>query len=198
MLVKVCGVTSVGDAEMVAAAGVDAVGLNFSPGSPRCVSVEQGREIVRQLAGRVRAVGVFVDAPPEEVERTRDRVALDVVQLHGDEPPEQTRRWAPDAYWKAVRTADEVGAHTCTVYLLDADVPGRRGGTGVRVPLDRAAALARRARIVLAGGLTPDSVAEAIRVARPYGVDVASGVECSPGRKDRALVKAFVAAARSA
>jgi phosphoribosylanthranilate isomerase len=198
MLIKICGVTTAEDARAAADLGADAVGLNFWAGSPRRVDVARAAEIARALRGAVTLVGLFVDASHEEIERVRAEVPLDVLQLHGRETPEACLRWGPDGYWKAVRSLAEIGAYSCTTYLLDAAVPGAPGGTGVPVDPALAAAAVRRARVILAGGLGPENVGPMVRALRPFGVDVASGVERSPGVKDVARVEAFVRAARRA
>jgi phosphoribosylanthranilate isomerase len=203
--IKVCGVTTVDDAAMVAAAGVDYLGLNFWSGSRRRVDVATAHALAAaaRAAGAVSIVGLFVDADPEDVAVTAAAVGLDAVQLHGDEDAVVLAAIARTgvAVWKAVSVAgaadiDGVARVPVTTVLLDAPSPGR-GGSGQRFDW----ALARQAverypehQIALAGGLTADNVAEAIAAVQPWAVDVASGVERAPGVKDPDRVRAFVAA----
>ena len=200
--VKVCGVTSLEDARVCVAAGVDAIGLNFWPKSVRRCEEGRARDIVQALAGQALFVGVFVDAAAEEIERLVRQVGLGCVQLHGDESPAMVQRFLPHAY-KAVRVRGESvlsitrsfpGEHV----LLDAYVPGSPGGTGAVFDWQLARAVAQERKLTLAGGLTPANVAAAVQAVRPYCVDTASGVESAPGVKDPALVSAFVEAARGA
>lgn len=198
--VKVCGVTSLEDARACVAEGVDAIGLNFWPGSVRRCDEHQAREIVAELAGQTLFVGVFVDQSEAEIARIRAEVGLDCVQLHGDEPPALVERFLPHAY-KAIRVRGDVlaavrsfpGEHV----LLDAYVPGWPGGTGATFDWQLARAVAAERKLTLAGGLTKDNVREAVQTVQPYCVDVASGVESAPGVKDLALVRAFLANARA-
>jgi phosphoribosylanthranilate isomerase len=199
--VKVCGVTSVSDAEMCCELGVDAIGLNFWPGSVRRCEEPVAREIAKVVGERALLVGVFVDASAEEVARIRDEVGLGCVQLHGDEPPELLARFLPHAY-KALRVRgdgilDEVRRYGGEYVLLDAYVKGAPGGTGATFDWSLAAQVAKERKLALAGGLTPRNVGEAVRVVRPFCVDVASGVESAPGVKDRELVRALMAEVRA-
>jgi phosphoribosylanthranilate isomerase len=198
--VKICGITSVQDAELCRAAGADAIGLNFAARSSRRVAPETAREIVAAMASRVLTVGVFVDAAYEEIAAIQAQTGIACVQLHGDEPPELLARLLPHAF-KAIRVRDEASLHDARRYagehvLLDAYVPGESGGTGKTFQWSLATALARERHVTLAGGLVPGNVAQAIACVRPFCVDVASGVERAPGLKDPALVQAFVAAAK--
>src|SRR5262249_10346998 len=173
--VKICGVTSVADALFAAEAGADAIGLNFCARSPRCVSVEVAAAIAAALPAGVCKVGVFVDAPRAEVSDIAARVGLDALQFHGGESAAFCAGWQ----WKtikAVRVRDAqslAGAPIETVdfILADAHVEGRAGGTGHRVPLDWLVGIPPQ-RLILAGGLTPDNVADAVRAVRPVAVDV--------------------------
>jgi phosphoribosylanthranilate isomerase len=200
--VKVCGVTSLDDANMCVELGVDAIGLNFWPRSVRRCALDVARDIVAAHAGKALFVGVFVDASEAEIAHTIGQVGLDCVQLHGDEAPELVARFLPHAY-KALRVAGEsplerVRGYPGDYVLLDAYVPGVPGGTGATFDWSLARAVARERKLTLAGGLTADNVADAVRAASPYCVDTASGVESAAGVKDRRLVEAFVAAARGA
>ncbi|MCA9262701.1 MAG: phosphoribosylanthranilate isomerase [Planctomycetales bacterium] len=209
--VKICGVTRVEDALVVAASGADAIGLNFFPPSPRFVDLERAREITAELPDHLTRVGVFVNAPIDVVRRTCEVALLDVVQLHGDETPEFLRELSDMRLVRAIRCraadwsamaaivdADHSSGVRPEAYLIDAHVPGQYGGTGETVDWDR---LAKRVGplaqvpIILAGGLIPENVGAAIRLVRPAAVDTASGVESAPGIKDPALVRAFVDAA---
>jgi phosphoribosylanthranilate isomerase len=198
--VKICGLTSLDDAQMSVDAGADAIGLNFWSGSARCCREAIAREIADALRGRTLLVGVFVDAPLSEIERLKREVGLDCVQLHGDEPPELLTQLLPHAY-KALRVRgasihEEVARFPGEHVLLDAYVKGMPGGTGATFDWTLAAQLARARKLTLAGGLTPDNVADAVRAVRPYCVDTASGVERAPGVKDPDLVRRFVRAAK--
>lgn len=201
--VKICGVTCVEDALVAVEAGASSLGLNFVPTSPRCVSSEVGRAIVDAVGDRALVVAVVADWTLEQILALRREVGFGCVQLHGDEPAALVEALLPHAY-KAVRVAD---AHDVAVaasvpgdyVLVDAKVEGLLGGSGVRVPPALVAGLAKVKRLTLAGGLTPDNVASAVRAVRPFAVDVASGVERDgvPRRKDHDRVVAFVTAARS-
>jgi phosphoribosylanthranilate isomerase len=198
VFVKICGVRTLEDALACAEAGADAIGFNFWPGSKRFVSIDEAAEIARALPATLQRWGVFVDPEREEVERALASV-IDRAQLHGRESPAFCAQF-PGRVTKALRLGDEgalvrMGVYDCELLLVDADSPGY-GGSGLRIDV----ALARRAaelrKIVLAGGLTPDNVGEAVRAVQPFGVDVASGVERSPGVKDWAKISAFVKNAR--
>jgi len=199
--VKICGVCTVEDARAAAAAGADFLGLNFHPASPRYIDPERARELADAVPG-VALVGVFVDAPRERVEAIAARVGLAAVQFHGEEDVEYCRGW-PWRTIKALRArpgADfvDLAARYRTDYLLlDSFAPGRAGGTGVALDPARAAGLPA-ARLFVAGGLRPDTVAEVVRALRPYAVDVASGVEERPGRKDHGKIEEFIRRAKAA
>ena len=199
--VKICGVCRVEDARAAVNAGADFVGLNFHPASPRHVTIDRAREIAAAVPGTT-LVGVFVDAPRAAVEEVARTVGLTVLQFHGDEDPEYGRSWAWQTI-KAIRPrpgelAGPLAArHVTDFILLDSWVPGVRGGSGV--PVDPAAADGLvAARLFLAGGLTPATVADAVRRVRPFAVDVASGVESRPGEKDHAKLEAFIRRAKAA
>ncbi|HKP59170.1 MAG TPA: phosphoribosylanthranilate isomerase [Polyangiales bacterium] len=198
--VKICGVTSVEDALAAVAAGADAIGVNFAAASARRVDVELAREIVQALPAQVVSVGVFVDASEQELRDVLARTGLRCVQLHGDESPELLSKFLPHAY-KAIRVRGRESLDVAARFpgehvLLDAFVPGMHGGTGASFDWALAAEVARIRQVTLAGGLTPANVAQAVREVRPFCVDVASGVESSPRRKDVELMRAFVAAAK--
>jgi phosphoribosylanthranilate isomerase len=197
--VKICGVRTLDDALACAKAGADAIGFNFWPQSKRYLPVEEAGRIAKKLPSSLRTVGVFVNATEPEVMRAFSAGAVDWVQLHGDETPEFCLRFA-GRYMKAVRLVDdsslaEMDRYTCDLLLVDADAPNY-GGSGQRADVGLARRAAAKRRIVLAGGLTPENVAAAVREIDPYGVDVAGGVESAPGVKDWKKVAAFVEAAR--
>jgi phosphoribosylanthranilate isomerase len=194
--VKICGITSIEDGLHAACCGADALGLNFYAQSPRCVTPEQARDIVAALPPLVTTVGLFVNHPAEEIIDIARFCGLDVLQLHGDETPDQCQL-PPWRVIKALRIRDErsladLAAYRVSGMLLDAWQADSYGGTGHRFNWQLAVEAARQRQIILAGGLTAANVAEAVRVVRPYGVDVSSGVESAPGRKDPELVAAFI------
>ena len=215
--IKICGITNVEDAIAAVDAGADAIGLNFYEKSPRCV----GLEVAKQIAGatEVVRVGVFVNHSAEEMWQAWNASGLSFAQIHGDETPEMLKPIADmdiiTVRRFSVNEADPVGVmlrdmlHFTTelgwmpqAMLVDAAVPGEYGGTGAKADWHAFQGYKQRlgpgADLILAGGLTPDNVAEAIRIVRPAAVDVASGVESAPGKKDRAKVRDFVAAATAA
>jgi phosphoribosylanthranilate isomerase len=195
--VKICGITRVEDALAAARAGADAIGLVFYSGSPRCVAVSRAREICRALPPFVSVVGLFVDAAREDVDAVMADVPLDLLQFHGGETAGQCTGFGRP-YIKAIGMkpgADPVAAMAAHPeaggFLLDAWQPDIHGGAGVafdwqRVPADCARPL------ILAGGLTPDNVAAAIRQVKPFAVDVSSGVEASKGIKSEDRIQAFM------
>jgi phosphoribosylanthranilate isomerase len=198
--IKICGVTSVDDAIACAELGADSIGLNFWPKSKRRCPIDVAARVVD--ATDVRVVGVFVDASLEEIARVRSITGIEWVQLHGDEPVSVLEALLPHAY-RAVRPATDADVDLAIALpgdelLIDAFVPGIPGGTGQLASWTIAERIARARRVWLAGGLTPDNVAAAITAVRPFGADVASGVESAPGIKDLALVERFVRAARGA
>jgi len=197
--VKICGITSLDDALACVDAGADAIGFNFWPRSKRHVPVERAAAIAKRVPPNMRTVGVFVDPSAEEVERAFASGAIDLAQLHGDETPDFCRRFA-GRYIKAVRLRDQASVarmaeYACDFVLVDADTPGY-GGSGQRADTTLAAEAAKLRRVILAGGLTADNVADAVAAVKPYGVDVAGGVEREPGVKDWIKVAAFVQAAK--
>jgi indole-3-glycerol phosphate synthase/phosphoribosylanthranilate isomerase len=202
--VKICGLTSVDDARAAVAAGADAIGLVFWPKSSRAVTVAQARSIASALPPFVTRVGVFVDASAEEMNGTAEAVGLDVLQLHGDEQPDLLPHLSRRSV-KALRVGEGFDAHAVEPWraasgvLLDVKVAGSPGGTGQSFEWELAVpARDRTPYLALAGGLHPANVGEAIRVLRPDAVDVSSGVESAPGRKDPAAMRAFVKAVREA
>jgi len=199
--VKICGLTTVDDAVRCGELGADAIGLNFWAGSPRRVDVAKALEIVEAVADRATIVGVFVDFTLDRVREILQETGIPWAQLHGDEPPELLAKLLPQAY-KAIGVRDGSAVELARSYpgehiLLDASVPGMPGGTGRTFDWEIAATVAQERKLTLAGGLTPDNVAEAVRVVQPFRVDVASGVESAPGLKDPGLVRRFIEAARA-
>jgi phosphoribosylanthranilate isomerase len=195
-LVKICGVTRVADAVAAVELGADFVGLNFWPGSPRRVEVLRAAEIVGAIGGRTALVGVFVDATSETIVRTVERLALDIVQLHGDEPPALAHALRKP-HWRAFRgipSREALGLWPAAkAVVVDARVDGRQGGTGVDWNYRELAALPRDGRTLLvAGGIRPGNVAGALTESGADGVDVASGVESAPGIKDREKMRRLI------
>ncbi|HSN90092.1 MAG TPA: phosphoribosylanthranilate isomerase [Anaeromyxobacteraceae bacterium] len=202
--VKICGLRRPEDARAAVRAGADALGFNFWPGSRRYLPPAEAGRIVRRLPPFVAAVGVFVNAIREEIAAAVLASGVGVVQLHGDERPESCLD-LPVRVVKAVRVASESDVLALEAFrdagvgtfLLDAPSAGY-GGSGARFDWALASAAKRWGRVILAGGLDPGNVAEAIRAVRPWGVDVASGVEAAPGVKDAGLMERFVSEARAA
>lgn len=212
MIVKICGITESADGLAALDSGADMLGFNFHPASPRYVTPTRCARLVASLrrSGRpFTAVGIFVNLPPETIATLMSGCGLDAAQLSGDEPPEDlealpgrafkgVRPTNPGELEEAIRRYSVPPSPRLPALLLDAAAGGKYGGTGHRADWALAASLAPRLPILLAGGLTPDNVVAAVRAARPWGVDVASGVESSPGRKDPKRMSAFVAAAHLA
>ncbi len=199
--VKICGLTRREDALHAVTCGADALGFVFFERSPRCVTPEVAQQIIAELPPFVTTVGLFVNEAREAIQEIADFCRLDALQLHGDETPEECR-YADRKVIKALRVRDEeslagVGDFPVSALLLDAFVAGRYGGTGHLGNWPLAADVARRHPVVLAGGLEPANVAAAVRAVRPYAVDVSSGVESSPGRKDPGKVAAFIRNAKA-
>jgi phosphoribosylanthranilate isomerase len=190
MFVKICGITRLDDALAAVDAGANAIGFVFWPKSPRCIDPYRARAIAVQLPPFVTAVGLFVNQPREYVNAVASLVRLGAVQLHGDETPEFAASIAAPVI-KALSVDDAQAWPAGATLLLDAHDPVQRGGTGRTIDWIAAAAIAARRRVLLAGGLTPDNVADAIAQVRPFGIDVSSGVERAPGVKDHRRLKAL-------
>ncbi len=191
MMVKICGITNAEDAAMAVAAGATALGFNFYPPSPRAISPAAAASVRRTLPDGILTAGVFVDTATAEVAAIMTEAGLDIAQIIGPAP--SGVRW-----WRVHRMNSEFSASLLEedgpdAFLLDSSSATLHGGTGQTFDWRRAQANGKR--IILAGGLGPDNVAEAIRIARPWGVDACSRLEISPGRKDPAKVHAFVTAA---
>jgi phosphoribosylanthranilate isomerase len=200
--VKICGITNLADAHAAIEAGADALGFNFYEKSPRHLTVSAAADISRQLPAFVLRVGVFVNAPEALVLRAMADSRLGFLQFHGDETPEYCTQFGLMSM-KAFRIRDaaslqELPKFQTDAWLLDAFSPEARGGTGEKFNWELAIEAQKLGKpVFLAGGLTPENVAEAVRKVRPFGVDVASGVESSPGKKDHQKVRDFIAAVRS-
>ena len=200
--IKICGVTSSRDGDMVALAGADAIGLNFVSTSPRLVELRVAKEIARAVRGRVELVGVFANRPLAEMLAIKDELGLDWIQLHGDESPALTLECGPRTM-KALRVAEAADVAQAELYpgkrlLVDAKVAGSLGGTGRAFDWSLVGDLAGQRELVLAGGLGPDNVQAAVEQVRPFGIDTASGVESAPGAKSPEATRAFVERARAA
>ena len=212
--IKICGITTIDDGQAAMAAGADAIGLNFYRSSPRYVELTTAKQIRAALPAEMTVVGLFVNAPTDEVRRIWDELGLSLIQLHGDESPEYLAELAPRPIMRALRVSvgglpavrdylarcQQLGCSPRRL-LWDSLVGGSYGGSGMTSDWDAAADYTRQRAtppLVLAGGLNPENVAQAIYTVRPHAVDTASGVESSPGRKSPAKLVAFVRAAQSA
>ena len=193
--VKICGITRLEDAQAAVTWGANAIGFVFWPKSPRCVDVELASRIRSTLPPAISAIGVFVDQPVEDVNDIANRVDLDAVQLHGSEDVTYAK-----AITRRVVKALAVGGDEPPVLstwpkgvmvLLDVHDPVKRGGTGKVIDWVAASGMAQQREIILAGGLNPENVRDAIERVKPYGIDVSSGVEVSPGIKDHERIKAL-------
>ena len=198
MFVKICGITRERDAQAAVDSGAAAIGFVFWEGSPRFIEPERARAIVRTLPPFVTPVGVFVNASIERVNELANTAELGAVQLHGEEQPDMLNAVARPVV-KALGCVDEDTAARWprrVLLLVDADDRVRRGGTGVKADWEAGARLAATRRILLAGGITPANIAEAVRTVRPFGIDVSSGVEESPGIKDAQRIRELFEALR--
>jgi phosphoribosylanthranilate isomerase len=201
--VKICGITNLSDARRAVEAGADFLGFNFYPKSSRYIAPAAARRIVQRLPEKVASVGVFVNEPEREMLAIAQQVGLDYVQLHGDETPEAVSRMRRSfRVIKAIRVRDALRASQLAIFkrassiLLDGFDAHLRGGTGKSFNWKLAKRAGRKRQIFLAGGLTPENAAEAVSAARPFAIDVCSGVESRPGKKDAARMRALVAAVR--
>jgi phosphoribosylanthranilate isomerase len=201
--VKICGITNADDAQDAVNAGADALGFNFYQKSPRYLTVAKATEITKKISLFVMRVGVFVNAPKEQVAEAIHECRLEMLQFHGEEQPEFCTQFGLISM-KAFRILDagsleELKRYKTDAYLLDAWAPDEHGGTGKTFNWELAKEAQKLGRpIFLAGGLTPENVAAAVRKVRQFGVDVSSGVESYPGKKDPAKVRAFINAVRKA
>jgi phosphoribosylanthranilate isomerase len=202
VIVKICGITREEDARAAAEEGAAALGFIFARESPRAIAPGSAAGIIAALPPFVTPVGVFVNASREEVLATIEQTGIRCLQLHGEETPADTLGY-PVPVVKAFRVGDSfdpaiLGAYALPAYLLDASVPGMRGGTGRTFDWSRAEGASRYGRIILGGGITPENAALASRTVHPYALDVSSGVESSPGVKDRKKIRALFESLRDA
>ena len=201
--VKICGITRLDDALGAVEAGAEALGFMFYETSPRNVSVKVTADIIRQLPPFVAKVGVFVNATEDVVRKTAVECGLDTLQFHGDETPAFCGKFSPLKVYKAFRiqgleSLQRLPTYKTDAWLLDGFMPDKPGGAGAKFNWDLAVEAQKLGRpIILAGGLTPENVADAVRKVQPYAVDVSSGVESAPGKKDRAKMQRFIAAAKA-
>jgi len=195
--VKVCGVTRAEDLDMVLGLGVDAVGFNFHPGSPRFVTDKQAAELVRRVPAGIATIGVFVHQSLDEVAAKMDASGVGWAQFHGDRTSAELARF-PRPWYPALRPGEGEtrldDPWPTPFVLVDARLPGAYGGTGRQADWQVAASLARKRRVILAGGLGPHNLPEAVKAVCPWGVDLNSGVEASPGCKARRLLEQALAA----
>jgi len=201
--VKICGITNLNDAIAAIDFGADALGFVFFKESPRYISHTDAAAIIKKLPSFTTTIGVLVNEKPEQVEKIISLTDIDVVQLHGDEPPEMcdiSRRVIKAIRVKSLESLDPLIYYKDKVsaFLLDTFTPDILGGTGQIFNWDIAIYAKQFGRIILAGGLTPNNVAEAIRRVRPYGVDVSSGIESGKGKKDHKKMKLFIERAKGA
>jgi phosphoribosylanthranilate isomerase len=195
--IKICGITRLEDALCAASSGADAVGFIFHKPSPRYIAPEQAKAIMDRLPKGIAKVGVFVNLPAEEVKMTADACRLDLIQLHGDEPPAYCGLFPPGQVIKAIspQTADALTAlhrYPVRAFLVDASDAGRYGGTGKRADWGLAAALQKTHPLILAGGLDAQNINAAIESVDPQAVDINSGCEFSPGIKDHDLIRRII------
>ena len=199
--IKICGITHLTDALTAVEAGADALGFNFVPDTPRFVKPDQVAAIVAELPPFITTVGVFASKDAAKLSTIANQCRLDAIQLHADVTPEFCRNLDRRVI-KAVRVKDEsslsiLSDYDVNAFLLDAYVEGMMGGTGHVFDWDLALKAKNYGQIIVAGGLNPDNVAQAVRHVKPYAVDVSSGVESQPGRKDPDKVRKFIDAVRS-
>lgn len=198
--VKICGITNLEDAMVAVEAGADALGFVFHPPSSRNITPDQAAGIIAQLPPFIQCIGLFVDRSQEMVNHIAEQCRLDLVQLHGDEPPTfctgVKRRIIKAIRVKDKTSLDAMHSYQVSAFLLDAWSPLAHGGTGLTFDWELALAASGTGRIILAGGLTPENVVDAVRLVNPYAVDVSSGVEASAGKKDPEKVREFVKRAK--
>ena len=198
--IKICGITNIEDAHAAVDLGADALGFIFVPDTPRYIEPQTAERIISNLPPFITTVGVFADAPVETVSETIKFCGLRAAQLHGSEIPgycDRVRERCRVPIVKAFRVEDRhslslISEYDVSAYLLDTYVKGKKGGTGETFNWDLAKGAKKYGRIIIAGGLTPENVAQAVQHVRPFAVDVGSGVEASPGRKNHSRIKAFI------
>ncbi|MFZ2154594.1 MAG: phosphoribosylanthranilate isomerase [Bradyrhizobium sp.] len=201
--IKICGITNLDDAMAAVDFGSDALGFVFFRESPRAISPQNAASIIAKLPAFTTTVGVFVDSPQDEIQKIVNMTGIDAIQLHGDEPPESCRlqrRVIKGIRVKSLESLEPLKGYRDLVsaFLLDTFAPHMPGGTGQVFNWDIAIEAKNFGRIILAGGLTPENISEAIRKVRPYAVDVSSGVELAKGKKDHQKMRLFIERARSA
>jgi phosphoribosylanthranilate isomerase len=201
--IKICGITNIDDAMAAVEFGADALGFVFFQGSPRYIAPEVAAGIIRKLPSFTMTIGVFVDEKPAQIEKTIAATGIDVIQLHGDEPPEMcafSRRVIKAIRVKSLASLDPLVHYQGKVsaFLLDTFSPGSFGGTGQKFNWDIATYAKQFGNTILSGGLTPDNVVDAVKQVEPYGVDVSSGVELSKGKKDHLKMRLFIEGVKKA
>ncbi len=201
--IKICGLTNLEDASAAIDFGADALGFVFFKESPRNISPEKAAAIIAKLPAFTTTVGVFVNEPREEILKIVDQTGVSVIQLHGEEPPEScllTRKVIKGIRIKSIESLEPLKRYQGLVsaFLLDTYAPHKLGGTGQVFNWDIALEAKAFGRVILAGGLTPANISEAIRMVKPYAVDVSSGVELEKGKKDHQKMRLFIERARSA
>ncbi|MBM4314523.1 MAG: phosphoribosylanthranilate isomerase [Deltaproteobacteria bacterium] len=199
--IKICGITRLEDALCAVACGADAVGFIFNPASPRCTTPEKARAIITELPKRIATVGVFVNETTEIVERTTQACGLDLIQLHGDESPAYCRYFPPERIIKAVSPGTPEALRALEAYqvralLIDARDRNRYGGTGLQSDWNFAVKIRERRPLILAGGLHPGNIGEALAFVVPQAVDINSGCELAPGIKDHELMRRIIGMVR--
>jgi len=201
--IKICGITSLDDARAASDFGADAIGFVFFKDSPRYISVRKAASIIQKLPSFITTIGVFVNEPPQYIENVVSETGIDIIQLHGEEPPEMcrfSRRTIKAIRVKSLESLDPLVTYKDLVsgFLLDTYAPKTLGGTGQVFNWSIAVEAKQFGRIILAGGLTIDNIVKAIKSVKPYGVDVSSGVELGKGKKDHKTMKLFIEKAKSA
>jgi phosphoribosylanthranilate isomerase len=201
--IKICGITNLDDAMAAVDFGADALGFVFFRGSPRFISYKDAAAVIKSLPSFITTIGVFVDEKPKEIEKITDSAGIDVIQLHGNEPPEMcdlSRRVIKAIRVKSLESLDPLIYYRdmVSVFLLDTFTPDVFGGTGQIFNWDIAVEAKQFGRIILSGGLTPDNISNAVTRVKPYGVDVSSGVESEKGKKDHKKMKLFIERAKGA
>jgi phosphoribosylanthranilate isomerase len=197
--VKICGITNIDDALAAVTYGADALGFVFYKGSPRYITPDDAREIIMKLPPFITTVGVFVDEKPTKVEKILKHTGIDIAQLHGNEPPEActiSKRVIKAIRVKELSDLEPLRHYKVSAFLLDTYTPEKLGGTGQIFNWDIAVDAKQFGRIILAGGLTPENINQAVQWVRPYAVDVSSGVEEEKGKKDHKKLKLFIQKAK--
>jgi len=199
---KICGLTNAADVRAAIDAGADYLGFILYPKSPRFISPEQAKELIKNVPHGIKKVGVFVDCPPDRIIELMEFCGFDIIQLHGSESAGDALKIGREKIWKAMalNTVEDIACAAefpAAAILADSIGPEQRGGTGKKCNWKQAAGAAERFRLILAGGITPDNVAEAVNTVKPFAVDVCSGVEASPGVKDHNKIDELAAKLKS-